>query len=174
MNKHTIILIYGIPCSGKTTLLHLLSQKLHCPTLKIDDFWQLCIKAPKYSKEESNLVFDHFLMQIEKKSINNQTLIVEGAFVTIERFDKIECFCLKKNIILIPILMFPSLDVVKERLLKRNTTRDVGIPLDRIDWFFDILRSDKGSFYKHKIKVCVDIIDAKLVDSVLNEIIYGK
>jgi uridine kinase len=68
MNKPLLIVITGSPASGKTTLAHILADKIYCPILSRDEFKEGYINTLNLEHNQLNgsvdlHIYDIFLKQ---------------------------------------------------------------------------------------------------------------
>jgi predicted kinase len=115
-----LIVIYGLPCSGKSTVCTHLSTILNCPIVKIDDIWGQTFTNPTYTIEEGNIVFLILLKQLKRHiSLKQNRIVVEGVFASVSRLLEIEKLALANSYGLKTILLFDNL----ESLLSKNYVR---------------------------------------------------
>jgi predicted kinase len=99
-----IILIRGLPGSGKTTLANKLGDELRCPVISSDKIRKRVIKNPEYTSEESEFVYNLMMdmannIKVVESCIIDATFIDESGDSTSEVIKKlgeciiIECEC---------------------------------------------------------------------------------
>lgn len=99
-----IILVRGLPGSGKTTLANKLGDELGCPVISSDKVRKRVIKNPEYTSEESEFVYNLMMdmannIKVVDSCILDATFIDESGDSTSEVMNKIgkaiiiECNC---------------------------------------------------------------------------------
>jgi predicted ABC-type ATPase len=116
-----IIILYGLPGSGKSTISELLIRDFNFDLINIDDTYLKIFLKPTYSVEESITVFNEFLLQIQAQlSKNIGTLIIEGVFASITRLYSIQEIAERYNYSLRSIFLFNSIENLITITSKRN------------------------------------------------------
>jgi len=85
MNKPLLLVVTGSPASGKTTLAHLLANKINCPLLSRDELKEGLINTLELSHSQVDRsvdlqVYETFFETIELLLSKNISLVVEAAF----------------------------------------------------------------------------------------------
>ena len=118
-----IIILYGLPCAGKSTISEMLMKDINCNQINIDDIWKKLFSNPKYTTEESQIVFNEMLLQIQACLLNKvETLLLEGVFASISRLNIIQEIAKQNNYSLISILLFNSIENLIAIDQRRNIT----------------------------------------------------
>lgn len=119
---HNIIILYGLPCSGKSTVINSLSKNIDCNLINTDDIYLQLFQNPSYSVEESNNVFEELLSQMRFQLSNNvSTLIIEGVFASISRLYSIQEIAEQYNYSLKSVFLFNTI----ENLMILNNKRHI-------------------------------------------------
>ena len=85
MNKPLLIVVTGSPATGKSTLAHILADKINCPLLSRDQFKEGLINTLGLSHSQLNRsvdlqVYETFFETIELLISKRISLVVEAAF----------------------------------------------------------------------------------------------
>ncbi|MDR0660443.1 MAG: AAA family ATPase [Prevotellaceae bacterium] len=118
-NKNNkLILIYGAPCSGKTTLGQELSIKYNLNFISTDSVRKEIFKEKiNFSSEENHIVFECFIKNIETSILEGESLLCEGLFISKYRRERL--FSIMPNRINI-IYLSASIETLKKRLEARK------------------------------------------------------
>ena len=76
-----LIIVFGLPGSGKTYFASALAEALKCDHINTDVIRKNHANNPDYSVEGRNKIYDLMLEQCGEKLKNNQNLIVDGTFL---------------------------------------------------------------------------------------------
>ncbi|MGN6265281.1 MAG: AAA family ATPase [Ginsengibacter sp.] len=85
MNKPLLLVITGMPASGKTTLAHLVAEKTHCPLLSRDELKEgyintMGIPHAQLNDTTARHIYDTFFAAIELLLSQKISLVIEAAF----------------------------------------------------------------------------------------------
>jgi predicted kinase len=85
MNKPLLIVVTGSPASGKTTLAHILAEKINCPVLSRDELKEGYINTLNLTHNQLNNsvdlhVYDTFFEAIDLLISKGISIIIEAAF----------------------------------------------------------------------------------------------
>jgi thymidylate kinase len=85
MKKPLFLIITGMPASGKTTLAHFISEKIHCPLLSRDELKEGYINTlgtphARLNDAAARHIYDTFFATIELLLSQKISLVVEAAF----------------------------------------------------------------------------------------------
>ena len=85
MNKPLLVVVTGSPASGKTTLVHILGHKIHCPILSRDEIKEGYINTLNLAHNQLDTsadmhVYDTFFEAIELLISKGISIIIEAAF----------------------------------------------------------------------------------------------
>lgn len=114
-----LILVCGLPASGKSNLARGLAKKVNAQALNTDIVRKELLLKPNYTVEEKELIYDVTFLLTKYLLKNRRNVIIDGTFykkklrnrvreianLTRSRFNIIECVC--------------SEEVIKERMERR-------------------------------------------------------
>jgi len=85
MNKPLLVIVTGSPASGKTTLAHILAEKINCPLLSRDEIKEgyintLSLAHSQLDKSTDLHVYDTFFEAIDLLISKRISVIAEAAF----------------------------------------------------------------------------------------------
>jgi shikimate kinase len=116
-----IIVLYGLPCTGKTTISNLLVINKACEVIRIDDIWLSKYEKPTFSVEEGEIVFKELVNSlIDLVNSKKKLILVEGIFASISRLEELQRISENSDYQLISILLFNKF----ENLIKLNDERN--------------------------------------------------
>ncbi|MBN2042654.1 MAG: AAA family ATPase [Candidatus Aenigmarchaeota archaeon] len=75
-----LILICGLPGTGKSTIARYIRDKINAMVLRTDVIRKDTIKNPKYSEEEKNKVYEELFGMAEEALKNGKNVIIDGTF----------------------------------------------------------------------------------------------
>ncbi len=125
MTKPLLLIITGEPASGKTTLAHELSSRLHCPLLSRDEIKEGYVNTFNRSHEQMDSavnwhVYETFFDAIELFIAKDISIIVEAAFQ--DKLWKPKLLSLADRATVKIILCNPTPEVARNRFEKRLQT----------------------------------------------------
>ncbi len=119
-----IIVLYGLPCTGKTTILDFLAVAKSCNIIHIDNIWMSKFEKPTFSVEEGRIVFEELVNRLIDLISNKKRLIfIEGIFASKYRLEKLQEISKKFDYEFSSILLFNEF----ENLIKLNNERNKNI-----------------------------------------------
>lgn len=134
MNR--VIVIYGLPNAGKSTICKYLHSKFKSKQIRIDNIWEQTFSHPDYSPEQAKIVFDNLITEIKKELYNKtSTIIIEGVFASAERLITIKEMANSGGYQFSSILLFGTLDDLLLRNKKRNRNLTQAVSDDVINFF---------------------------------------
>ena len=97
--KHSpvVLLLKGLPCSGKSTLADCLSQRLLWPVVDKDDGRDCLSKLDRVPTSELNLLSYDIMLQIARRQVHNiscQTVTLPPDDVSSKCWEAAACDCL--------------------------------------------------------------------------------
>lgn len=132
MNK--VIIVYGLPCTGKSTVCGFLSERLSAAQVYTDKVWKEVFPDPKYTADESHTVFATILNKVETRMRENvPAILVEGVFASVERMQALKSLAISSGYNFHSILLFADTEVLKSRNHARNEEKENQMPDNVID-----------------------------------------
>ncbi len=110
-----LIIIYGLPATGKTTIAKELSKKINAEHLDTDMIRKYLIEKPKYTYEEKMLIYKT-LMLLTKYLLKYTNVIVSGTFYKESIRDEFVGIAKELNRKYFLIECYASEDIIKERM----------------------------------------------------------
>lgn len=151
-NNRLLVVVFGLPGAGKTTVAQMLSEKLRAGYIATDDIWRLLYPEPKYTQSESQAIFLELAALVERKlrSYHGAT-VVEGVFASVSRLHELQKISERCSAQFTTIQVRASIDVLLSRISNRRNL----ISAEKIEWLDErfegqdigdfILRTDKLS-----------------------------
>jgi len=165
MSKNIILIIYGLPGVGKSSLIKELLNHYEFDCLQIDNIWDKCVSNHSYTLENSKFVFKELLQKIKKVMIKKQSLVVEGVFASKSRLLEIRNIAKSHNYIFKSVLLIASEKEIKRRLVMKNKERKISSK----NW--NILKEKTDSTSIADIVLCTENKSQKnIVDLVISEL----
>lgn len=131
-----LLVIQGLPGSGKSALARVLSNALGWIHLDTDAQWLKLFANPCYSEEESNAVFLSLLCATQSHIGTGASVILDGVLASRVRFESLVTLCQKALANLLIVRLHCSREIalmrVGVRLAQSNEARPA-IPPDRWD-----------------------------------------
>ncbi len=126
MNKTNILLLYGLPCSGKSSVLSALNTNHHVIT--VDTIITKIIAEPSIEDfiHLSNDIIKAIIDEINNGK-SNQYLIEVGCLISKSAIDLLEVFFVEKGYDFFNIKLIASDDELVKRIINRNTDITSGI-----------------------------------------------
>lgn len=132
--KYTLVVIYGLPCTGKTSIAKPLTDLLNAKFLQIDNIWDSLFKEPKYTSYEANLVFNELVKHCRTIMVEHRrNLVVEGVFATKNRIVRLEEISNRLGYKLITVLLQANEETIEQRLNKRNN-KGQKVQMETVRW----------------------------------------
>jgi predicted kinase len=118
VSDNKTIVIYGAPCTGKTTLSKRLSESYNAYRLSMDMLRKAYPVTELFSDRNNNEILNLFIQKLQFLNTHGQNVICEGFFYSNERRAKLIEAVRKRPIF---IYLTAPLAVLYERLEIRNT-----------------------------------------------------
>lgn len=160
-----IIIVCGLPGTGKTTIAKALSQRIGAILLRTDVIRKELLVEDKYTEKEKNSVYENMLIAADAKLQDGEDCILDGTFYKKSLRDKARRIAEKNKSTFHIVECVLSEDFVKKRISSRKN--------DESEANFSIYQSSRKNFEpireKHIIidtskdtKECVDKIIKEL------------
>ena len=119
LNSTRILVLYGPPCAGKTTVSRQLAARYHCHFVSIDQLRTYYPTTEHFTDSNNAEVLEIFLQIVSFLAKNNQSVICEGMFYSDARKQQLKNYLTP----LAPEFFFLTapLDILLKRLISRNT-----------------------------------------------------
>lgn len=121
-----IVIITGLPGSGKSYFASRIAQMLSAAYINSDKVRKELLALPSYSCEEKILVYDEMLKQAIQASEHGKEVVIDATFCTnalrnkfTNQLQKIACVFF--------IEMIANEDLIKERLMQRGNDSDADL-----------------------------------------------
>ena len=75
-----IVICYGLPGTGKTTVGRAIAGRLNCPLLSTDEIRKQLIDKPRYTREERELIYKVIFLLIEFAQRHLPNVVLDGTF----------------------------------------------------------------------------------------------
>ena len=126
MNKINILLLYGLPCSGKSSVLSALNTNYHVIT--VDAIITKIVTEPSIDdfNHFSNEIIEAIICEINNGK-SNRYLIEIGCLISKSAIDLLEVFFIKKGYGFFNIKLIADDDELVKRIVNRNTDITSGI-----------------------------------------------
>ena len=111
-----LIVISGLPGTGKSTIADILSEKIRAPVLRTDEIRKKLIEKPTYSEDERELVYRVMFIVAEYLVKQGVPCILDATFNKEERRRKVVELAERNNVPIYFIECICDEEVVKERL----------------------------------------------------------
>lgn len=121
-----IIIVFGLPGSGKSYFAKRLAEKLKAEYLNSDQLRLQLIATRKYTKEEKMLVYDTMLTAMEAAVSANKTVVLDGTFYTRHIRNIFEQAADKLNEQIVYIEITAAESIIKERVSKPRPFSEAG------------------------------------------------
>jgi predicted kinase len=120
-SKPLLVIVFGLPGTGKTTMAHLLSKALKARHMNTDMLRTALGKRDRYTDEEKGEVYRILLERAEGHLENGQDLIVDGTFSREAYRESIRQLAERTGTTLKWIRTMASEEVVQTRVSQRRT-----------------------------------------------------
>jgi len=118
MDSQQIIVLYGPPCSGKTTIGLLLSKTLNLAFLSTDQLREEFPALAAFTDENNETVFITFLDRLRDYCKTGQSAVCEGFFYSQER--KEQLLQIAGTVPVYFVLLTAEIGILQQRLAYRN------------------------------------------------------
>lgn len=125
-----VVLIYGLPGSGKTATCNELLRRKKIPYVSVDYLWRDLFPIPSFSVQESEVVFSEVLRALARIP-GAPLVLLEGVFASKSRIDRVSEVCSRMGYTLLCILVHCEPHTAMARAAHRETN-----PMPTDSWNF--------------------------------------
>lgn len=166
-----VLVFYGLPCTGKSTIIERILNKGIYEIIRIEEVWLRVSKHPVYSISESGHVFSTLIELLDDALERGKSVVIEGVFASKERIflirERVEIF---KGKVLF-ILLEASDNVIERRLNDRKQLMRESISFEKYLWLKE--RFNSGSLCDFRFRT--DLLSIDDILQTLNSVIFeGK
>ncbi len=160
-----LIIVAGLPATGKSTLAKRLAKKLNAVVLNTDVIRKEIFPKPKYTEEEKRIVYDVLFLLTKYLLMNGINVILDGTFYKRSIRHKAYDIAKKLGKTFIVIECICNEDVVRERLKKRRKEKSIS------DADYNVYKKIKSQFEKiERPHIIVDTTNNIDLDDILTKI----
>ncbi len=156
-----IILVFGLPATGKSWLSQKLSEETNIPYLNTDIIREQMGEKGKYDPETKQQVYDELKKQAEKTLKTEGNVIIDGTFHKAERREEFSEIAKKMN----NEIFFIELRAREETVKKRLRSRDGYSEAD-----YKVYKQLKSEFESFEAKHLVLWNDSAEIDELISEV----
>ena len=120
VSRQHLIVVLGLPGTGKTTFAAALANQLNAVHLNTDKIRALVGKRGKYNSDTKSVIYQLLFSKTEEALENNMHVIVDGTFSKDEWRKDLEAIALKTDCKLSWIMMEASEAIIRERVSKKR------------------------------------------------------
>lgn len=120
LGKTLHLVLYGPPCSGKTTLGRLLSTIYNINRIAMDQLRSILIPKPKFTPEESSELFEILLSYVDCMLSMGGGVLCEGFFASSSRRERLRKLSTIHNAVYICAYVTADPEVLHNRLNVRQ------------------------------------------------------
>ena len=140
--RPVLVLLAGLPGSGKSTVADALRRRLPFALLQSDRCRKLLVSAPAYSAEESERVFPAIHRAIERLLRAGVPVIYDATNLTAAYRQPLEEISARTGATLVRVWVEAAEDVIRERLAARQTGHRASYDVsDAGEAVYDLMRA---------------------------------
>jgi|TARA_B100001964_G_C14259436_1_gene614462 hypothetical protein len=126
-----IIMIIGLPATGKSTIAKNITSELKGTLLRTDLIRKQLLKKPRYSKKEKDLIYGVMLSVTNYLTSLGETVILDGTFYKRSTREKVYRMANENQINLRIVECCCPVEVIKRRMNRRKRNK---YPLSQADY----------------------------------------
>jgi len=115
-----LVLVIGLPGSGKSTVARIIAKEIRAKILRTDEIRKALIREPKYNEMEKEMIYDAMFLAAEQLLKEGESVILDATFYKEELRDKAIDIAenLKKKFLIIECRAGD--EIIKKRMEKRR------------------------------------------------------
>jgi predicted kinase len=119
-----LVVVYGLPGSGKRYFASRLAKRLGATCLSSDALRKKLIEEPRYSREEKARVYARLLVQADENLRTGQTVVLDATFHTASRRRQVTQLVAGRDVALRWIEVFAAEPILRARLARDRPDSD--------------------------------------------------
>ncbi len=115
-----LIIICGLPGTGKTTLAKAVAEKINAVYLNSDSIRMSMLEEREYTEEEKKRVYEAMFVEAEKQLTEGKNVVLDATFYKKELRETAEGVAKKADVGFFIVECVTHEDLLKERIFKRK------------------------------------------------------
>lgn len=122
-----LVLITGLPGTGKSTVANHLSKRINASVLRTDEIRKRLFVKPKYTDEEKEIVYKSLFLIAEKLLKVKSNVVIDGTFYKRSLRHRIYRTAASTRSRLIIVECVASVDAIERRMRRRKNRKKKGL-----------------------------------------------
>ncbi|MBX3177709.1 MAG: ATP-binding protein [Candidatus Hydrogenedentes bacterium] len=139
-----LLLLYGLPCSGKTTVASRLVHHYDFVYLDIESIWHSTFGQPDFTETQSAAVFETLIQAIRDAAALNKNILLEGVFASPDRLSTLSQVCRNEGLAFVAVLLQVDWAVLRKRMRSRAAAGG-RLTIERVKWLSAKFSTDQLS-----------------------------